>query len=108
MNYIYTLNATDNNNQQTQSDTYIISIADTADLMSFDGIINSVNLKPEYFRSQRQIIIETEQLLKDKPSITQDAFNNKSNDLGIDQKLLRLRYGKFLGEEFEANIGEHR
>ncbi len=104
--YLY-IKASDNNNQQTQSDTYIISIADTADLMGFDGIINSVNVKPEYFRSQRQIIIETEQLLKDKPSITQDAFNNKSNDLGIDQKLLRLRYGKFLGEEFEADIGEH-
>jgi len=104
--YLY-IKTSDNSRQQTQSDTYIISIADTAELMSFDGIINSINLKPEYFRSQRQIIIETEQLLKDKPSITQDAFNNKSNDLGIDQKLLRLRYGKFLGEEFEANIGEH-
>lgn len=102
--YVYII-ATDNHRQQTLSDTYIISIADTAALMSFDGIINSVNLKPEYFRSQRQIIIETEQLLRDKPSLTQDAFNNKSNDLGIDQKLLRLRYGKFLGEEFEANIG---
>ncbi|SFP53784.1 hypothetical protein [Parafilimonas terrae] len=104
--YLY-ITATDNNNQQTQTDTYIISIADTAELMSFDGVINGVNLKPEYFRSQRQIIIETEQLLKDKPILTQDVFNNKSNDLGIDQKLLRLRYGKFLGEEFEANIGEH-
>ncbi|MGN6355662.1 MAG: hypothetical protein ACTHLB_19915 [Parafilimonas sp.] len=104
--YLY-IQAIDNNKQQTQSDTYIISIADTAELMSFDGVINGVNLKPEYFRSQRQIIIETEQLLKDKPTLVQDAFNNKSNDLGIDQKLLRLRYGKFLGEEFEANIGEH-
>ena len=104
--YLY-IQAVDNNNQQTQTDTYIISIADTAELMSFDGMINGINLKPEYFRSQRQIIIETEQLLKDKPALTPDAFNSKSNDLGIDQKLLRLRYGKFLGEEFEANIGEH-
>lgn len=104
--YLY-IRATDNNHQQTLSDTYIVSIADTAELMSFDGVINGINLKPEYFRSQRQIIIETEQLLKDKPSIKEDAFNSKSNDLGIDQKLLRLRYGKFLGEEFEATIGEH-
>lgn len=104
--YLY-IQAVDNNNQQTQADTYIISIADTAELMSFDGVISGVNLKPEYFRSQRQIIIETEQLLKNKPALTPDAFNNKSNDLGIDQKLLRLRYGKFLGEEFEADIGEH-
>jgi hypothetical protein len=27
------------------------------------------------------------------------------NDIGIDQKLLRLRYGKFLGEEEESNVG---
>ncbi|MFT4153932.1 DUF4175 family protein [Parafilimonas sp.] len=104
--YLY-FKAGDNNNRQTQSDTYIISIADTADLMGFDGAVNSLDAKPEYFRSQRQIIIETEQLLRDKPTLARDAFNNRSNDLGIDQKLLRLRYGKFLGEEFEANIGGH-
>jgi hypothetical protein len=40
-------------------------------------------------------------LLKDKDSISVEKFNNRSNDLGIDQKLLRLRYGKFLGEEGE-------
>jgi hypothetical protein len=33
------------------------------------------------------------------------AFNNRSNELGIDQKLLRLRYGKFLGEEAEEGEG---
>jgi hypothetical protein len=66
-----------------------------------------VNLKPEYFRSQRQIIIETEQLLKDRDTLSVQEFNNRSNNLGIDQKLLRLRYGKFLGEESETDIGEH-
>jgi hypothetical protein len=34
-----------------------------------------------------------------------EAFKNKSNDLGTDQKLLRLRYGKFLGEETDVEIG---
>jgi hypothetical protein len=75
--------------------------------MSMEGMDLGVNLKPEYFRSQRQIIIETEQLLKDRDTLGVQEFNNLSNNLGIDQKLLRLRYGKFLGEENETDIGEH-
>lgn len=104
----YYVSATDNRAQETRSDVYTINLPDTAQLMEIEGLTNSVNLKQEYFRSQRQIIIETEQLLKDKDTITATAFNNKSNNLGIDQKLLRLRYGKFLGEENENEIGgEH-
>jgi hypothetical protein len=61
---------------------------------------------PDYFRSQRQIIIDTEKLLKDKKRISQHDFNSKSNELGYDQKVLRLKYGEFLGEEFETRIGE--
>src|ERR1700759_5522833 len=80
---------------------YILSLADTAQLMSLEGITLPTNIKPEFFRSERQIIIETEQLLKEKDTIAVQAFKDKSNDLGIDQKLLRLRYGKFLGEEAE-------
>lgn len=105
--YFY-VKATDTRNQQTRSDIYIVTLPDTAQLMSLDGIISGVNLKPEYFRSQRQIIIETEQLLRNQATISTQAFNDKSNDLGVDQKLLRLRYGKFLGEESETHIGEER
>ena len=32
-------------------------------------------------------------------------FNSTSNEIGFDQKVLRLRYGQFMGEEFETNIG---
>lgn len=103
--YFY-VKAVDNFNQETRSDVYMVTLPDTAQLMSLEGMATSLNIKPEYFRSQRQIIIETEQLLKDQKTITVDAFNNKSNDLGIDQKLLRMRYSKFLGEENEGNIGE--
>jgi len=91
----------DNHGAESRSDMYIISLPDTARLMSLDGLTMGVNIKPELFRSQRQIIIETEQLLRGKDSISVQAFNDKSNDLGVDQKLLRLRYGKFLGEEAE-------
>jgi len=93
--------AVDNHGQAARSDMYIISLADTAQLMSMAGLTMGVNVKPEFFRSERQIIIETEQLLKEKDTISVQAFHDRSNDLGIDQKLLRLRYGKFLGEEAE-------
>ncbi len=103
--YFY-VTAIDNHQQETRSDIYIIHLPDTAQLMSLEGLANGINLKPEYFRSQRQIIIETEQLLKDKDTISIESFKNRSNNLGIDQKLLRLRYGKFLGEEDESGLFE--
>jgi len=91
----------DNHGQEARSDMYIIALADTAQLMSLEGMTIPTDVKPEFFRSERQIIIEAEQLLKAKDTIALQAFKDKSNDLGIDQKLLRLRYGKFLGEEAE-------
>jgi hypothetical protein len=93
--------AKDNHGQESRTDMYIISLPDTAKLMSMEGMTMSVDVKPEYFRSERQIIIEAEQLLKEKDTVAVEQFNRRSNDLGIDQKLLRLRYGKFLGEEAE-------
>jgi hypothetical protein len=103
--YFY-VRATDNNRQETKSDIFTIKIEDTSALMSMDGIMSGVDIKPEFFRSQRQIIIETVQLLKGRDTMSKETFNNRCNNLGIDQKLLRLRYGKFLGEESETNIGE--
>lgn len=102
--YFY-IHATDSRQQQSRSDIYIVTIQDTAQLMSMDGMLGGINLVPEYFRSQRQIIIDTEKLLKEKNTISAEDFNNRSNNLGIDQKLLRLRYGKFLGEETDEDIG---
>jgi len=105
--YFY-ISATDNHGQLSRSDMYFVSIQDTTELMSMTGIDNGVNLVPEYFRSERQIIIDTEKLLKEKESLSDADFKRRSNDLGVDQKMLRLRYGKFLGEESEASIGgEH-
>lgn len=99
--YFY-VKATDNHNQETRSEVYIVSIADTAKLLQMEGIANSLDVKPELFRSERQIIIETEQLLREKDTIKVEEFKKRCNNLGIDQKLLRLRYGKFLGEESES------
>ena len=65
-----------------------------------------VELMPAYFRSQRQIIIDTEKLIKDKSKIVVDEFNSRSNDLGFDQKALRLKYGQFTGDENEGGMAE--
>ncbi|MHA4894860.1 hypothetical protein ACXZ1K_08920 [Pedobacter sp. PWIIR3] len=99
------INAMDNQGKMSRSDVFFVSIVDTTELMSMAGMTSGVNLVPEYFRSQRQIIIDTEKLLKEKDSINAQDFKNRSNDIGVDQKLLRLRYGKFLGEENETEIG---
>jgi hypothetical protein len=101
--YFY-VQATDTHKQQSRTDVYTVSIQDTAELLSMNGMLTGANLKPEFFRSERQIIIDAERLLKEKDSISVEKFNSRSNNLGIDQKLLRLRYGKFLGEEGDDAI----
>ena len=67
--------------------------------------VSGVNLVPPYFRSQRQLIIDTEKLIADRSTLTEAEFRERSNELGIDQQLLRLRYGQFLGEELEEGHG---
>jgi hypothetical protein len=71
--------------------------------------IAGVNRLPAYFRSQRQLIIDTERLVAEQPGLSAETFRARSDDIGVDQKLLRLRYGEFLGEEFEpASSGAPR
>ncbi len=60
---------------------------------------------PAYFRSQRQIIIDTEALLAERPRLAADEYGRRANQIGEDQKALRLRYGQFLGEESEDRAG---
>ncbi|CAA9300356.1 MAG: FIG045085: Hypothetical protein [uncultured Cytophagales bacterium] len=103
--YFY-VEALDNHAQATRSDMFIAALTDTAQVTLADAMTMGINPVPEYFRSQRQIIIDTEKLLKERPRLTEEAFKARSNATGIDQKVLRLRYGKFLGEEFEDMIGE--
>ena len=57
-------------------------------------------VKPENLRSQRQIIIDTEQLVADmKGGLKQSAVQARSQAIANDQAMLRRRYGQFLGEE---------
>ena len=57
--YFY-IQAKDNHAQISKTDVYIVSIQDTAQLLSMDGILSGANIKPEYFRSERQIILDAE------------------------------------------------
>lgn len=59
-------------------------------------------VKPENLRSQRQVIIDTEQLLADvkaNPRLAAAQVRARSEDIAADQAQLRRRYGQFLGEE---------
>ncbi|WP_405413981.1 tryptophan-rich sensory protein [Maribacter sp. Asnod1-A12] len=85
----------------SRSETYFAVIKDTVgEQYGVEGTLG-VDQMPDYFRSQRQLIIDTEKLIKDKPRITITEFNSRSNELGFDQKALRLKYGQFMGDESE-------
>jgi hypothetical protein len=65
-------------------------------------------VKPESLRSQRQIIIDTEQLIADIKARKPDAatVRERSESIAADQGALRRRYGQFLGEESTLFGGE--
>lgn len=83
----------------SRSDTYFLNYVDTSGIQEEDLIGMAIHVMPEYFRSQRQIIIDTENLLATQKSKSEKEFNAASNLIGSDQKLLRMRYGQYLGEE---------
>jgi hypothetical protein len=59
-------------------------------------------VRPESLRSQRQIIIDTEQLVADvrsRPHMNPVTVRERSEAIASDQAALRRRYGQFLGEE---------
>ncbi|MDF7809856.1 hypothetical protein [Hymenobacter sp. YC55] len=102
--YFY-VRARDNARHLTRSDTYLVQWEDTTVQDGLTDMSMSVNVVPAYFRSQRQIIIDTEKLMAERASLPAAAFAERANNLGFDQKMLRLRYGKFLGEESESGSG---
>lgn len=68
--------------------------------LASDGIL--LDVMPEYFKSQRQIIIETEQLLLEQNQLAAAEFKRLSTDLGFAQSDLKQKYGQFVGDEFES------
>jgi hypothetical protein len=90
----------------TRSETHFVVLEDSTYAPALVSAGIAINPIPAYFRSQRQIIIDTEKLMEEKHNLSEAEFNKRSNNLGIDQKVLRLRYGQFLGEEFESAYGQ--
>ncbi|KQQ96289.1 DUF4175 family protein [Massilia sp. Leaf139] len=65
-------------------------------------------VKPQSLRSQRQIIIDTEQLIADMRAtrMSAETVRERSEAIALDQGQLRRRYGQFLGEESNLFGGE--
>lgn len=85
-----------------RSETIFVTLVDPSRPVAGPGSGVALDVAPDYFRSQRQLIIDTEQLLADQRGLARQVFLDRSNGLGIDQGLLRLRYGQFMGDEFEG------
>lgn len=91
----------------TRSETRFVVVrgADSASTAPV-GTLAGVNRLPPFFRSQRQVILDTERLIAERDRLDEATWLSRSQEIGVDQKLLRLRYGQFLGEEFEpASLG---
>lgn len=87
-----------------RSETYFAVIRDTtSSAFAVEGTLG-VDLMPDYFRSQRQLIIDTEKLLAEAHALPASEFKFRSNELGFDQKALRIKYGQFMGEETEMGF----
>ncbi len=86
----------------SRTETYFAVIKDTvSNQFAVAGTVGA-DLMPDYFRSQRQLIIDTKKLIADRDKLKKQDFNFTSNELGFDQKALRLKYGEFMGDESEG------
>jgi hypothetical protein len=96
------LEVRDRGGQSASSPSVILRwpLPEVASGAGVDGLARAT--LPAYFRSQRQIIIDAEALLRDRARISADTFTRRANALGDDQRALRLRYGQFLGMEADG------
>ncbi|MEN5265336.1 hypothetical protein [Stenotrophomonas sp. TWI587] len=88
--------------QSAQSSSVILRLPSAAEIQGTDmeGMVKKT--LPAYFRSQRQIIIDAEALIKLRGKLPAEEFVKRADAIGVDQRILRLRYGQFLGEESEG------
>lgn len=98
----FTVIATDNRIPKAntgRSETLIVRwLEDRSTGLAAEGL--AIDFIPEFFKSQRQIIIDTEQLLEDEPHLPVQAFKNSSYQTGQAQADLKQKYGQYLGDEF--------
>ena len=90
------------NAQPGHSPSLILRLPSEAEQQASDleGAIKKV--LPAYFRSQRQIIMDAEALIAERGRLQPERFVVRADAIGVDQRILRLRYGQFLGEESEG------
>lgn len=85
----------------TQSPTYTLRLPGPVGTEEESSALPML-VKPENLRSQRQVIIDTEQLIADmkaQPKMAAAIVRSRSESVAADQAQLRRRYGQFLGEE---------
>lgn len=104
----FTVIATDNRQPAAntgRSETLIVRwLEDEPAGMAAEGL--AIDFIPEFFKSQRQIIIDTEQLIEDSTHLEQQAFKDTSYEIGQAQADLKHKYGQYLGDEFGEGPGE--
>jgi Domain of unknown function (DUF4175) len=101
---IVRLSVADNHSPQpnvTQSASFILRwpVQVEAASVGMEGLVQKT--LPAYFASERQIIIDSEALQAERGNLQATRFAARADELGVEQKVLRLRYGEFLGEESE-------
>ncbi len=100
----FTVHATDIKSPTPQtsiSPTRILRwLEDEKKTMTGAGIV--IDFMPEYLKSQRQIIIETEALIAQKKRLSEQEFSRISRALAIDQQDLKQTYGQYLGDEVDS------
>jgi hypothetical protein len=84
-----------------QSPTYTLRLPAPPSAQDEETTAPPTLVKPESLRSQRQVIIDTEQLVADMRSkkMREADVRERSEGIASDQAALRRRYGQFLGEE---------
>jgi hypothetical protein len=93
----------------TQSPTYTLRLPGPA-ASDDEASALPMLVKPESLRSQRQVIIDTEQLaadIKAQPKLAAATVRERAESIASDQAQLRRRYGQFLGEESSLFGDEH-
>ncbi|TDF41964.1 hypothetical protein EYS14_03730 [Alteromonadaceae bacterium M269] len=98
----FSIRARDNKEPESQlskSQTKIVRwLEDEQEAILSGSIV--IDFVPEYFKSQRQIIIETQELIANKEQFEEGEFKRTSQLLGQAQSDLKQKYGQFLGDEF--------
>jgi len=98
----FTVTATDNRQPEAntgRSETLIVRWLDDDPVgLAAEGL--AIDFIPEFFKSQRQIIIDTERLIEDKPHLAEQAFKDSAYETGQAQADLKQKYGQYLGDEF--------